>query len=529
MNALTGTRMLIRLALRLDRIRLPLWIGVFVVVAAASAAATVALYPGAADRAAIADSVNSVPAMLALYGPVYAPTAGATAVFKLGGFGAALVGLLMILTVVRHTRAEEESGRLELVGAAVTGRSAALAAALTVVSAASLVLGLVTAFGLVAAGLPWAGSFAFGLGWAVTGLAFGSLAAVTAQLTRGARTASGLAAAALVVAYVLRAVGDATGNAWLSWLSPIGWAHQLHAYAGERWWVSLLSLGFAAACAGAARRLAHRRDFGAGLLADRAGPERADRLLRGSWGLTWRLNRMALGVWTACFLALGVVIGNLAGGVSRFLDTPKARQLIAALGGESGVTDSFLAAEFAIFGVLVSVYAVWVVVRLGQEEHALRLDPLLAGAVGRARVLTGYLLTAGAGSALPLVAAGIGAGIGNGLRSGDVTGEIARLTGAAVSRLPAVWVLAALAFAVFGLAPRAVAWMWGVLAGFVVIGDFGPLLGLPAWVVDLSPFTHLPRLPGAAVSVTPLLWLVMAAVALFLLGLTAFRGRDVAT
>lgn len=529
MNALTGTGMLVRLALRLERLRLPLWILVFTAVAAASAAATVALYPGAADRAAIADSINSVPAMLALYGPVYAPTAGATAVFKLAGLGGALVGLLMILTVVRHTRAEEESGRLELAGATVTGRSAALAAALAVVSAASLVLGLVTAFGLVAAGLPWGGSLAFGLGWTVTGLVFGALAAVTAQLTRSARAASGLAASVLVAAYVLRAVGDATGNAWLSWLSPIGWAHQVRAYADERWWVLVLPVGFAAVCAGAAWWLAHHRDFGAGLLADRAGPGRAGAALRGPWGLTWRLNRVALGVWTACFLALGVVIGNLAGGVSRFLDTPKARQLIAALGGESGVTDSFLAAEFAIFGVLVSVYAVWVVARLAHEEHALRLDPLLAGATGRARVLTGYLLMACAGSAVPFVAAGIGAGIGNGLRSGDVIGEIARLTGSAVSRLPAVWALAALAFAVFGLAPRAVPGMWGALAGFVVIGDFGPLLGLPAWVVDLSPFTHLPRLPGAALSVAPLLWLVLVAVALFLVGLAAFRRRDVAS
>ena len=89
-----------------------------------------------------------------------------------------------------------------------------------------------------------------GLGWAFTGIAFASLAGVTAQVTTGARAGRSLALIAVAVAYALRAVGDVAsgGGNWLSWLSPIGWMQQVRAYAGDRWWVLLLPTAMAAVC-----------------------------------------------------------------------------------------------------------------------------------------------------------------------------------------------------------------------------------------------------------------------------------------
>ena len=188
-----------------------------------------------------AAAVNDTPATLALYGRVFDPTSlGAVSMFKLGALGAALVALVAIFTVVRHTRAEEESGRLEMIGATVVGRYAALTAALLLAVGTTLVLALLTALSLVGTGLPASGALAFGLSWAGAGIAFAAVGAVTAQVTESARTANGLGAAVLAAAYLLRAVGDATGvdtSTWLSWLSPIGWAQQVRPFAGDRWWV----------------------------------------------------------------------------------------------------------------------------------------------------------------------------------------------------------------------------------------------------------------------------------------------------
>ncbi|MFE0020836.1 ABC transporter permease [Amycolatopsis sp. NPDC059021] len=528
MSGVTSTGALLRLAVRTDRIRLPGWILAFAVITAASAAATAALYPTAGSRIQFAAGVEAVPSLLAMYGHIYDPASlGAVSVLKLTGFGAALAALLMILTAVRHTRAEEEAGRLELLGAGVLGRYAPLASGFGVVAGWSALLGAGTAVGLMLVGLPTAGALAFGGSWAAAGLVFGTLAVTTAQLTRSARAASGTAAAVLAAAFALRAVGDSLGPAWLSWMSPIGWVQQVRPFAGDRWWVLPLPLAGAAVLVVAAAVVARTRDHGAGLLPERPGPARAGRTLRGVGGLAVRLTRASLLVWTSAFLLMGLLVGSIASGIGEFLDNQRAREFIAAFGGTQGVTDAFLAAELAFSGVFASVCAVTVIGRLHSEEQALRVEPLLASPLGRPRLLAGQLLLAGAGSLAGLVAVGAGSGLAHGLHTGRVGAELARLTGAGLAQWPAVVVSLGMAVAVFGLLPRLWALAWVLLAFFGLVGEFGSLLRLPQWILDLSPFSQLPRLPGGMVTGTPLAWLVITGAVLAAAGFIGFWLRDV--
>ena len=82
--------------------------------------------------------------------------------------------------------------------------------------------------------------------------------------------------------------------------------------------------------------------------------------------------------------------------------------------------------------------------------------------------------------------------------------------------------------ALVGLPPGAcVAGAWTVLGVVVVIDLFGQALQLSHWLLDISPFTHAPKLPGGTVSAAPLLWLCLAAVAFSAVGLAALRRRDI--
>ncbi|HEV3398430.1 MAG TPA: ABC transporter permease, partial [Actinomycetes bacterium] len=116
----------------------------------------------------------------------------------------------------------------------------------------------------------------------------------------------------------------------------------------------------------------------------------------------------------------------------------------------------------------------------------------------------------------------------HGLRSGDLGGELPRVLGGALVQLPAVWVMAAVGAALFGLAPRLVVGVtWAVLAAVLFVTMFGEALQLSQLVLDVSPFAHLPRLPAAAFTATPVVWLLAVAAVLATIGLAGFRRRDV--
>jgi ABC-2 type transport system permease protein len=528
---LAGTGSLVRLALRRDRVTLPIWIMILVAMAASSASATVGIYPTVGSRVQAASAFNGTPSLVAMYGRVYDPTSlGALAMLKMSALGAALVAVLAVVTVVRHTRAEEEAGRLELLGATVVGRYAALSAALLVAVGGCLALGLVTALALVGTGLPGAGSLALGLAWAGVGTAFAAVAAVAAQLTRGDRAASGIGAATLGLAYLLRAIGDSadpTGPTWLSWLSPVGWGQQIRPFAGERWWALLLLVAFAAVTAAGGYALAARRDLDAGLLPDRPGPASGAAGLRSPLALAWRLHRGALLGWTAGFVLLGAVLGSIASSVGNLLDSPQARELITKLGGQQGLTDAFLAAELGIVGVIAAAYGVQAALRLRAEETALRAEPVLATAVSRTRWAASHLTLALGGSTVLMAGAGLGAGLAHGAHTGELGRQLGRVLAAALLQLPAVWVVTCIVVAIFGLGPRLVTAGWAALVAFLLVGELGPLLKLSRWVLDLSPFGHLPKVPGGPVTVAPLVWLVVVAALLAVAGLLGLRRRDI--
>jgi ABC-2 type transport system permease protein len=361
---------------------------------------------------------------------------------------------------------------------------------------------------------------------------FAVVAAITAQLAQDSRTASGIALGVLAVAYLLRGIGDtaraATATASLSWASPIGWTQQVRPFGPVHWWVFAIPVVFAVAGTAAAVALAGRRDIGAGLLPARPGPAGAGPWLRGPCTLAWRLQRGPLLAWTAGFLVYGAALGGIADGVGALVGQGRtARDLFAELGGHSGLINAFLAATMGIMGLIASAYAVQAVARMRAEELGQRADPVLAAAVGRSWWAFSHLVFALAGPAVLLAATGVAAGLTHGARTGDIAGQLPRVLGAALVQLPAAWVLAGLTLALVGILPRLAAVSWAAIVASVLLGELGPVLGLTQWAMDISPFAHLPKLPGAAFTVLPLAWLTVVAAALACVGLIGLRRRDI--
>lgn len=525
---MTGTWALVRFNLRRDRWLLPLWIIGLAVLPAFSVASVKDLYPTVASRVEASDTMNATASLIALYGRIYDPTSlGALSLIKLTAFGSALIAVVFVFITVRHTRTEEESGRVELLAAGVVGRFAPLAAALVLGVLTSALLGLLTTLGLGVVGLAWTGALSFGLAWALSGIVFTMVAAVAAQITVSHRVAIGISVGIVGLAYLLRAIGDleTAGPGLLSWLSPIGWTQQIRPFAGDRWGVAVIPVIASLALASLAFALRNRRDLGSGLLPDRLGPARGR--LGSVEGLAWRLQRGTLIAWLAGLAVMGLILGSIAHTVTGLLSSPQMQRYVIALGGEQGFIDAFLAAEIAILGSIVGAYAVTAVSRLHSEEAAGRAEPIVAAAVTRRRWAFSHYGLALAGIAVALVIAGAATGIGHGVAVGDIGPQTLRLTLAALATVPAAWVMASLVLAMFGWVPRATTAAWGLLVAFIVLGEFGVLWNLPSWVLDISPFSHSPRLPGGNLEPGQLIGLTAVAVFLAVLGLIGLRRRTI--
>jgi ABC-2 type transport system permease protein len=521
----TGALTLARFAARRDRVRIAVCVVALVGVVFVSSSSLRTLYPTAADRAKLAATLADNAAVIALRGPARGlQSLGGLIAFQIGANGATAVALMSLLLVGRYTRTEEERGRTELVRAAAVARAAPPAAAFALVAAIDAVVGAGVTAALLAIGEPLAGSLALGASFTAAGVVFAAVAVLTAQVTESARAAHGLAAATLGAAYVLRAAGD-VGDGTLSWLSPIGWGQATRPFAGERWWPLLISLLATAALLVAAFALLARRDLGSGLLHARPGPPTAGPRLATPLGFALRLQRGALVAWSAGLLCLGLAYGAVGADAGDLLDTSAQLRDFFDRGG-AGVVDAFLATTFLLGALVVAGFAIQSVLRLRGEESTGRAEPVLATAIGRRRWASGHLAIAFGGGALVMLAMGVGAGIALAARTGDA-GQVPRLAAAALGQLPAVWVLAGLAAAGFGLRARLAAGAWLALAVCVLLEILGPLLDLPDAVLDISPFAHSPSLPGGALDAPALVAMTAIAAALVAVGLAAFARRDV--
>jgi ABC-2 type transport system permease protein len=529
-GGLTGTTSLLRLAARRDRVLVPvsaLGLAAFV---AMSAQATFALFPDLRSAQASMAPTLANPALVAMYGPISSLGIDSIATFKSVLLGAVFLALLAYVVVRRHTRTEEEAGRLELLGAGVVGRRAALAAAVLLGTLAVLLTVVLMVVWSIAVGLDAAGSVALGVSWLVIGLSWVGVTAVAAQLTSSTRGTAAWSLGALAVAFLVRALGDtATSDSparLLSWLSPLGWGVKVSPYGGNHYWVVALGLGLYSVLVGVAFSLLERRDLGAGVLPSRAGPDRGRIATAGA--LTRRLARGTLIGWAAAYVVLGVALGSIAGSVETFVDSPQVADMLRAMGGDAGsITDIYFATELHFAAVGASALGIALITRMRTEEITSRAEAVLATPVRRIRWALGHVgLAVLASSGVMVVGAAV-AGLVHGADAGDVGGTIGQLLGAALSTLPGVWVAVAVAMLLYGALPRLTGLAWAALIVFLLLGEFGELLDLPEWLVDLSPFTHLPALPGGALEWTPLVALAAVAAVAGGVGVVALRQRDI--
>ena len=164
------------------------------------------------------------------------------------------------------------------------------------------------------------------------------------------------------------------------------------------------------------------------------------------------------------------------------------RWVLTELGGRKGIVDAYLATALGVTGLIASAYAVQVVLRLRAEETggapSLLATPSPGRVGGRARRDRDRRHAV-------LSVAGAAAGLRTRHRRHAAAAALGRARAA-----PAAWVIAGVALALFGLAPRSRP-PPGARSRLPRAGELGPC-SISATCIGISPFAHVPKLRGAA-------------------------------
>jgi ABC-2 type transport system permease protein len=485
-------------------------------------------YPTLASRVAFARSFAANKAIRLFYGePHSLLSVSGYAAWRVGGTLAIFVAVFGLLAAVRALRTEEDTGRMELVLAGVVGRGTAYLSAMAAIAAGVAILWLAELAGFLAAGMPAGGSAYLALATASIAPVCVGVGAVASQLAPTRRMALELGGAIVGLLFLARAIADtASGVGWLRWLTPLGWAEELRPFADPRPLVLLLPAAATAALLALAGRIALTRDVGSGVLPSRDSAAPRLRLLSSPIAQALRGERTTLAVWLGGAGAFALVLGMIAKSTSSAGISKSLQRELAKLGSGAIVTPTgYLGFTFIIFVLALSLFACAQVGAVRREEADQQLETLLALPVARARWLGERLALAGLAAAAIALTVGLLSWVG--AESVGVRISLVKLLEAGANCLPVTLLFLGLAALAHALVPRASsAAAYGLVAVAFLWDLVGSLLGVPRWLVELTPFQHVglmpaqPFRPGAAAVMVAIG--ILAAIA----ALNTFRRRD---
>jgi len=502
--------LLLRQRARRDAVSLAVWL-------AGLAALAVAGYPGVRssygdeqERVALLGTVMANPVVLLFRGLPSGAGEAQMVAFLLLPWLLLLVALMCSFLAVRHTRGDEEDGRLELVSATAAGRTAPLVATALHGVGASIVAGAVVAVIFVASGAPPVGAALIAAGCTLAGTVFLGVGLVSAELMPTSRAANALAVWLVVGTFALAGTGNALGtpsadltrmtSSALAWFSPFGWAENTRPFDTDDAWPLAASVLATLVLLGGAALLHARRDLGASFVPPRTGRAAARPGFATHLALTVRQSRAAGIGWIVAGLLVGILSTSLAGVASRIGEgNPAVTSLLQALSGTSAdLSRGLIVVFFVMLGIFAACAATQTVLRARQDETQGTAELVLGGGLTRTRWL----------------AAGI-AGAAAGALSGGTDADLIRAAAVAGAGqiVPACLFAAWAAVLVVALPRTAIALAWALVAIAAVIALFGPLFGLSTAVVNASPFASGPVPTGEGVDprgIVPLL--VVAAV-----------------
>ena len=533
---------LVRFMLRRERIISAVWIIILVLFSAALAPAMDSMFSEPGARQQFGDSFNN-PVMIAMMGPAYGIdnyTSGAMYTNMMLLWVIIAVAVMNFFLVMRHTRADEERGRAEVIRSLPTGRLAGVNAAMITAAIVDIILALLLGLALAATGVEsmgFADSMLFGFVVGISGLVFAGIAAVFSQLSSNKGGATGLSFLMLGVFYMIRAAGDMQNSNALSCVSPLGLAQRSQIYVENHLWPILILILEAIVLAIAAYTLNSVRDMDQGFIPARPGRKEAPKSLASPFGLALRLLRNTLVIWIIIMFVLAASYGAVIADIPSFVgDSPEYLQVIGIpeeivnsmtdAGKAKIIIDYFGLFVISMMTLICFIPVINAALKIRAEEREGRTEQIYALAVPRSKYLTAYVILAYLASILIQFATAVGLYSATSLLENNPF-TFGGLMEAFLVYLPAIWVMVGVAVLIVGLFPKATGVVWGYYGFIFLVSFLGGMPDLlPPFLQNISPMKHIPQLPLDDMTFLPLIILTIISIILTAAGFVFYKKRD---
>ena len=528
-----GTRFLITFLIRQQRFKLLVWLVGLVGINIVVAKAYPDIYPDETSRMAAFMTMDN-PAMKAMLGPGYeleqfVEGVGTLFANEMLLFSAIAVAIMNILLVGQATRGDEEDGRFEMIRALSVGRLAHSSAVLIVNIATNILLALLIGFGIGILGIEGMNvesSLLYGAVLGATGVLFASITAVFAQLTESSRTMTMYSFMVLIIAYLVRAIGD-VDNETLSLISPLGWTVRTEVFAENNWW-PVIALSVLAIILGIIAFYLHSiRDIGAGFIAPRKGKAHASKFLQSPLGFNMWLQRINIVAWAIGLLALSSSFGAILGDLELYFADLDIMEAYIDTESEYTMTEQFVTLIMAIMTLIGVIPVMMTVLKLKGEEKRNLTENIYSRAVSRVRVLGSYVILALFVSFImqTMIAFGLWS-TSEAVMENPLSFKTTFTS--AYAYLPAIWVMTGLVISLVGAIPKMTGVIWVYFAYCFVVLYFSGLLDFPEWMNQLSIFEHVPRIPIDEMNFSVIVIMFLIAVGFTMVGFIGYRNRDIA-
>lgn len=533
-NSFYHTGRLVRFVLRRERVMSAVWIVLLSAFSIALAPMLAQMFDAPARQALLVTIDN--PAMIAILGPIYGIdnyTAGAMYFNMMIQWLLLTVAVMNIFLVTRHTRNDEEHGRVDMVLALPTGKLSNLSAVMVTALIVNLLVALLSGLGIAAMGVESMGlngSLLYGAAIGVTGLVFAAIAAVFSQLCVTSRGAIGLSVLTLGVFCLLRGAGDVE-NEILSYISPLGLAQRTKAYVENNWWPIIVLFMETLAITAAAFVLNHIRDIRQGFIPEKRGKEHASWYLHSPYGLAFKLLLMPFFGWIIGMYVIGISYGAILGTIDTFAETSDFYAMMIGVNPDFSIAEMYVSMVTSIMAFFAVPAVLMMVLKLRSEEKDGHYENVLSRAVSRESYMTSYVILGVLLAVLIQCASALGIYSAAAVILPDSqTLSPGYLLKANLVFVPALWFMLGLTVLLIGTAPKMTpaVWVYYGFSFFVIflgrLPDF-----IPEWVQKLTPFGYIPILPVDEIHYGTLMILTGAALIMISLGITAYRRRDIMT